>query len=94
MLRYGYSKRIASGVIAASGTLAQIVPPSLVLIVLGDQLGVSIGSMYKAALIPSVLLIGAYILFILVITIIKPAAMPAIPEHDRKIGRASCRERV
>ncbi len=85
MLRYGYSKRLASGVIAASGTLAQIVPPSLVLIVLGDQLGVSIGSMYKAALIPSALLIGAYILFIMVISILKPASMPAIPEHERTL---------
>ncbi len=85
MLRYGYSKRIASGVIAASGTLAQIVPPSLVLIVLGDQLGVSIGSMYKAALIPSILLIGVYILFILVMTIVKPSSMPAIPENERTL---------
>lgn len=85
MLRYGYSKRIASGVIAASGTLAQIVPPSLVLIVLGDQLGVSIGSMYKAALIPSMLLIGVYILFILVMTIVKPQSMPAIPDHERTL---------
>lgn len=89
MLRYGYSKRLASGVIAASGTLAQIVPPSLVLIVLGDQLGVSIGSMYKAALIPSALLIGSYILFIFIITMIKPKAMPAIPEIERTLhGKA------
>ena len=85
MLRYGYSKRMASGVIAASGTLAQIVPPSLVLIVLGDQLGVSIGSMYKAALIPSMLLIGAYILFIMAMSIIKPTCMPAIPDHERTL---------
>ncbi len=85
MLRYGYSKGIASGVIAASGTLAQIVPPSLVLIVLGDQLGVSIGAMYKAAIIPSALLIGVYILFILAVTIIKPQAMPAIPDQERTL---------
>ncbi|UNM96679.1 TRAP transporter large permease subunit [Ignatzschineria rhizosphaerae] len=85
MLRYGYSKRLASGVIAASGTLAQIVPPSLVLIVLGDQLGVSIGSMYKAALLPSGLLIGAYLLFIMVMTIIKPTSMPAIPDKERTL---------
>ncbi|MHC5225930.1 TRAP transporter large permease [Ignatzschineria sp. LJL83] len=89
MLRYGYSKRLASGVITASGTLAQIVPPSLVLIVLGDQLGVSIGSMYKAALIPSVVLIGLYLLFILIMTIIKPTSMPAIPAHERTLfGKA------
>lgn len=94
MLRYGYSKRLASGVIAASGTLAQIVPPSLVLIVLGDQLGVSIGSMYKAALIPSALLIGAYLLFILAITILKPASMPAIPEHERTLFGADLAKKV
>jgi len=53
MLRYGYDKRLASGVIAASGTLAQIIPPSLVLIVLADQLGASVGDMYKGALLPA-----------------------------------------
>ena len=58
MLRYGYDKRLASGVIAASGTLAQIVPPSLVLIVLADQLGASVGDMYKGALVPGLALVG------------------------------------
>ena len=57
MLRYGYDKRLASGVIAASGTLAQIVPPSLVLIVLADQLGASVGDMYKGALLPGLIMV-------------------------------------
>src|SRR5213596_1554933 len=69
MMRYGYDRRIASGVIAASGTLAQIIPPSLVLIVLADQLGRSVGDLYKGAFIPGFLLTGLYILYVLVMTI-------------------------
>src|SRR5499426_1478667 len=68
MLRYGYDRRLASGVIAASGTLAQIIPPSLVLIVLADQLGRSVGDMYKGALIPGVLLAGLYAIYVLIMT--------------------------
>ena len=60
MLRYGYDRRVATGIIAASGTLAQIIPPSLVLIVLADQLGRSVGDMYKGAFIPGFLLMGFY----------------------------------
>ena len=67
MLRYGYDRRVASGVIAASGTLAQIIPPSLVLIVLADQLGRSVGDMYSGALIPGLVLTGLYMLYILFI---------------------------
>ena len=79
MLRYGYDRRLASGVIAASGTLAQIIPPSLVLIVMADQLGRSVGDMYSGALIPGLLLVGLYILFIVVVAIFKPAMVPALP---------------
>ena len=64
MLRYGYDRRVASGVIAASGTLAQIIPPSLVLIVMADQLGKSVGDMYKGAFIPGFVLTGLYIVYI------------------------------
>ena len=60
MLRYGYDRRVASGVIAASGTLAQIIPPSLVLIVMADQLGRSVGDMYEGAFIPGLVLAGLY----------------------------------
>ena len=69
MLRYGYDRRLASGVIAASGTLAQIIPPSLVLIVLADQLGRSVGDMYAGALIPGLVLTGLYMLYILFMSI-------------------------
>jgi len=85
MLRYGYDQRLASGVIAASGTLAQIIPPSLVLIVLADQLGVSVGDMYKGALLPGLVLTGLYVLYVLGITIVKPAAAPALPPEARAL---------
>ena len=67
MLRYGYDRKIASGVIAASGTLAQIIPPSLVLIVLADQLGRSVGDMYRGALVPGLVLTGLYALFVIAV---------------------------
>ncbi|MET3792250.1 TRAP transporter large permease [Aquamicrobium terrae] len=86
MLRYGYDRRIASGVIAASGTLAQIIPPSLVLIVLADQLGRSVGDMYKGALIPGLVLTGLYMLYVLVMSIIRPNSMPALPPEARTLG--------
>ena len=85
MLRYGYDKKIASGVIAASGTLAQIIPPSLVLIVMADQLGRSVGDMYQAAFIPGVTLAIFYTLFILGVSIIKPNALPALPLEARNL---------
>jgi len=86
MLRYGYDRRIASGVIAASGTLAQIIPPSLVLIVLADQLGRSVGDMYKGAMIPGLVLTGLYMAYVLVMSIVKPASMPALPKEARTLG--------
>ncbi|WP_176477926.1 TRAP transporter large permease subunit [Mesorhizobium sp. WSM3862] len=86
MLRYGYDRRLASGVIAASGTLAQIIPPSLVLIVLADQLGRSVGDMYAGALIPGLVLTGIYMLYILIMSIVRPNAMPALPLEARTLG--------
>lgn len=85
MLRYGYDRRLASGVIAASGTLAQIIPPSIVLIVLADQLGRSVGDMYSAAFVPGLLLAGLYILYVVSITIFKPSWAPALPPEARAI---------
>jgi len=79
MLRYGYSRTIATGAITASGTLAQAIPPSLVLIVLADQLGRSVGDMYSGALIPGLLLVGLYIAFIVAVAIFKPGMVPALP---------------
>ena len=83
MLRYGYSRVIATGTITASGTLAQAIPPSLVLIVLADQLGRSVGDMYAGALVPGLMLVGLYILFIVVVAIFKPAMVPALPPEAR-----------
>ncbi|WP_347267285.1 TRAP transporter large permease subunit [Paracoccus sp. (in: a-proteobacteria)] len=86
MLRYGYDRRIAAGTIAASGTLAQIIPPSLVLIVLADQLGRSVGDMYKGALIPGLVLTGIYMAYVFVMSILRPNALPALPKEARTLG--------
>ncbi|MFT6589474.1 MAG: TRAP-type mannitol/chloroaromatic compound transport system permease large subunit [Rhodoferax sp.] len=83
MLRYGYSRVIATGVITASGTLAQALPPSLVLIVLADQLGRSVGDMYAGALVPGLLLVGLYVLFVVVVALFRPAMVPALPPEAR-----------
>ncbi len=88
MLRYGYDRRLASGVIAASGTLAQIIPPSLVLIVLADQLGKSVGDMYKGAFIPGFTLTALYAVYVLGVTLIRPHWAPALPPEARSIREA------
>ena len=83
MLRYGYNRTIATGTITASGTLAQAIPPSLVLIVLADQLGRSVGDMYAGALVPGLLLVGMYLLFVAAVAIFKPRWVPALPLEAR-----------
>jgi tripartite ATP-independent transporter DctM subunit len=89
MMRYGYSHRFASGVIAASGTLAQIVPPSLVLIVLGDQLGRSVGDMYTGAMVPALTLSACYLVCVALVSVLRPEALPALPAHAKTYaGRA------
>ena len=94
MLRYGYDRRVAGGVIAASGTLAQIIPPSLVLIVMADQLGQSVGDLYKGAFIPGFVLTGLYVGYVLVASFVKPALVPALPAEARTIrednGKRAC----
>lgn len=84
MIKHGYSKSLSSGVITASGTLGQIIPPSIVLIILGDVLNISVGDLFKSALIPSLLLIGFYILYIFIIALIKPEIAPAIKSDKSK----------
>jgi TRAP-type mannitol/chloroaromatic compound transport system permease large subunit len=79
MLRYGYDRRLAAGVISASGTLAQIIPPSLVLIVMADQLGRSVGDMYEGAFIPGLTLAALYALFVFGMTVFKPGSAPSLP---------------
>ncbi len=88
MLRYGYDRKIASGVIAASGTLAQIIPPSIVLIVMADQLGRSVGDMYQAAFLPGLVLTAMYAGYIMVMSLIRPAALPALPPEARNLREA------
>src|SRR2546427_8630613 len=83
MLRYGYDRRVASGVIAASGTLAQIIPPSLVLIVLAGQLGKSVGDLYKGAIFPGLVLTALYTIFVFITTVLFPKAAPALPAEAR-----------
>ncbi|MDZ4161084.1 MAG: TRAP transporter large permease subunit [Burkholderiales bacterium] len=83
MLRYGYNRTIATGTITASGTLAQALPPSLVLIVLADQLGRSVGDMYAGALLPGMMLVGLYLLFIAVVAVVMPKWVPALPAEAR-----------
>ncbi|MFS0753434.1 TRAP transporter large permease subunit [Noviherbaspirillum sp. 1P10PC] len=85
MLRYGYDKRLATGVIAASGTLAQIIPPSLVLIVMADQLGRSVGDMYKAAFLPGLILTSMYAGYVMSVSIFRPSATPALPLEARNL---------
>jgi TRAP-type mannitol/chloroaromatic compound transport system permease large subunit len=85
MMRYGYDRRFATGIIAASGTLAQIIPPSLVLIIMADQLGRSVGDMYAGAFIPGVALAGLYALYALGISVFKPAWAPALPLEARRL---------
>ena len=94
MLRYGYDKRLAAGVIAASGTLAQIIPPSIVLIVLADQLGASVGDMYAGALVPGLALAGLYLCYVFGVTLFKPAAAPALPPQARTLRGAALTRRV
>ncbi|MGN6287594.1 MAG: TRAP transporter large permease [Afipia sp.] len=79
MLRYGYDRRVATGIIAASGTLAQIIPPSLVLIVMADQLGRSVGDMYEGAFIPGIVLSTLYASYIFLLTVFAPKAVPGLP---------------
>jgi GntP family gluconate:H+ symporter len=89
MLRYGYDRRVATGAIAASGTLAQIIPPSLVLIVMADQLGRSVGDMYRGAFIPGFVLTGLYVGYIVLIALFRPALAPALPPEARTIREDS-----
>jgi TRAP-type mannitol/chloroaromatic compound transport system permease large subunit len=91
MLRYGYDRRLAAGVITASGTLAQIIPPSLVLIVMADQLGRSVGDMYQGAFIPGLSLAALYALYVVGTTIFRPEAAPALPREALTIREESGR---
>ncbi len=85
MLRYGYDKQLASGVIVASGTLAQMIPPSIVLVLLGDQVGVPVGDLFLGALIPGLMLSGAYGAYVLAVAYLKPNSAPPLPPEARTL---------
>lgn len=89
MMRYGYNRRYATGVLAASGTITQLVPPSLVLIVLADQLGKSVGDMYKGAWGPSLLQILIFVLYTFILSRVKPHHLPALPKDARTLSRSA-----
>jgi GntP family gluconate:H+ symporter len=89
MLRYGYDRRLASGVIAASGTLAQIIPPSLVLIVIADQIGRSVGDLYAGAFLPGFMLTLLYVVWVFLLSVIKPNMVPALPPEARTFREAN-----
>ncbi|MBT7125043.1 MAG: TRAP transporter large permease subunit, partial [Gemmatimonadales bacterium] len=86
MQRNGYDEKLSLGVIAASGTLGQIIPPSIVLIVLGDQMGVSVGDLFRAALVPGLILTGGYAVYIAGLAIVNKTVAPALPESMRLKG--------
>lgn len=98
MLRYGYSHRLSAGVITASGTLGQIIPPSIVLIVLADQLSVagrvSVGDLFLASLLPGLLLASLYMLYAAGVAFFNPKAAPALPKEERNIPSAELTKRV
>lgn len=85
MVRYGYDMRYATGVIAASGTITQLIPPSLVLVVLADQLGRSVGDMYLGAIGPSILQTAIFLLFTLGVAVLRPQWVPPLPEEARTV---------
>jgi len=94
MLRYGYSEELSSGVITAAGTLGQIIPPSIVLIVLADQLGISVGDLFIGALVPGIALASLYALYAGGVALIWPDAAPALPEEARDIAPTRLLKRV
>ncbi len=94
MLRYGYSGRLAAGVISASGTLGQIIPPSVVLVVLADQLGISVGDLFKGALVPGIMLAVLYAGYTMVVAVLRPEEAPALPPEERLLSKRELLKRV
>ncbi len=94
MMRYGYSKELSAGVIAASGTLGQIIPPSVVLIVLADQMGISVGDLFMGALVPGIVLAGMYALYCAGVAYFQPEKAPALPAETRNLARGELVKRV
>ena len=87
MLKHGYSKSLACGTICGAGTLGQIIPPSIILIILGDVLGLPVGDLFQAALVPGLVLVGAYVAYVLVYAHARPEAAPSVPIADERLSR-------
>lgn len=85
MLRYGYDKKLAAGIIVASGTMAQMIPPSLVLVLLSDQIGVSVGDLFLGAVIPGLMLAGAYMVYVVAVAYFRPQLAPPLPPEARTL---------
>ncbi len=94
MLQYGYSNELSAGVISASGTLGQIIPPSVVLVVLADQLGTSVGDLFIGALVPGLILAALYAVYAVGVAVVKPEKAPALPKAQRNIARSVLARRV
>ena len=94
MLKAGYDKGLATGTIAASGTLGQIIPPSIVLILLGDQLDVSVGKLFQAAMLPGIILVAAYIIYVLIICLVRPNLAPPVEDDDERMPIAELLEHL
>ncbi|MDP6738632.1 MAG: TRAP transporter large permease subunit [Planctomycetota bacterium] len=94
MTRYGYKPSLSTGVICASGTLGQIVPPSVVLVVLADQLELSVGDLFVGALLPGLLLAASYAVYVLAIAFLRPSLAPAIPRSEREAAGSLWRQTV
>jgi tripartite ATP-independent transporter DctM subunit len=94
MLKYGYSKRLSAGIILASGTLGQIIPPSIVLVVLADQMGISVGALFVGALVPGLMLAAMYALYAIAVAVVQPSAAPALPAEVRDVGGAELARQV
>jgi len=94
MLKYGYDKGLATGVIVASGTMAQMIPPSIVLVLLSDQFGVSIGDLFAGALVPGLILAAAYAVYALAVAYLRPGSAPALPPEARTLSGSALLRRV
>jgi tripartite ATP-independent transporter DctM subunit len=94
MLRRGYDKQLICGTICASGTLGQIIPPSVILVLLGDIMGVSVGDLYIGAVLPGLVLVGLYIVYLVILGRLRPELAPAIPDEELREFRGDAIKRV
>ncbi|MEM9553384.1 MAG: TRAP transporter large permease subunit [Acidobacteriota bacterium] len=94
MQRYGYSMQLSTGVITASGTLGQIIPPSVVLVVLADQLAISVGDLFLGSLLPGLMLASLYALYVVSVAVVRPQAAPALPASVRDVPAATLARQV